>query len=231
MPDHSPEELSNEIQRLLQQAVLDNYPNPERRGCPGDGVLQEVARRQVPIHDQDWEHITHCSPCFRQFLDLRQEMTVVRSRLVRRNRFVLGGVFAVIAAAGVLLLTKPSQHPEANVVAEAHTDVDMRPFSVTRSGSDQKTPAKEFAGVLDRKRNQLNVILPVGADEGNYEVRLMDDDLHRIVTSGTTTASFRDHLVRLQVDFDLTNVQPGRYVLASRREGGGGWMTAPVLVR
>jgi hypothetical protein len=107
----------------------------------------------------------------------------------------------------------------------------MRPFSVTRSGSDQKTPAKEFAGVLDRKRNQLNVILPVGAEEGKYEVRLMDDDLHRVVTSGVATASFGDHLVRLQVDFDLTSVQPGRYVLASRREAGGGWMTAPVLVR
>ena len=55
-------------------------------------------------------------------------------------------------------------------------------------------------------------------------------DRHQVVPSANATAIFADHLVRFKVSFDLTRVPPGRYVLASRRDGWG-WMTAPVLVR
>lgn len=230
MPDQSPDEISAEIQKLLQQAVLNNYPNPERRGCPGAAVLREVARRQVPIRDAHWEHVTHCSPCFQEFIELRNDLATARKRLVRRNRIVLASVLVVAAAAGTLIWKGPSRLVPPITTAEATSDVDMRPFSVTRGENKNPQPSEQYAGILNRKRSRLNVILPVGAQEGTYEVRLMDNDLHTVIASGKAPASFVDHTVRLTITFDLTEVSPGPYVIAWRRDGGG-WMTSPVLMR
>ena len=73
------------------------------------------------------------------------------------------------------------------------------------------------------------MILPVGAEEGNYEVRLMDNDLHSIIASGKAPAAFVDHLVRLTITFELSEVAPGPYVVALRRDDDG-WMTSPVFI-
>ena len=230
MPEQSLGEISNEIQRLLQQAVLRCYPNPERRDCPGGAVLRSVSRRHLPIPDAYWEHITHCSPCFQEFLQFRTELTTSRKRLVRRNRLLLGTGLVAAAIAGLLVLSAPHKVGQQTLTAEAVSNIDMRPFSVTRGDSGNPPPTGQYAGILRRTRSELNVILPIGAEEGEYEVRLMDDNRQPVVPSTNVTASFADHLVRFKVSFDLANVPPGRYVLASRREGGG-WMTAPVLVR
>jgi hypothetical protein len=230
MPEQSLGEISNEIQRLLQQAVLRCYPNPERRGCPGGTVLRSVSRRHLPIRDAYWEHVTHCSPCFQEFLDFRKDLTAARKRLVLRNRLLLGTAFAAVAIASVLLLPPSHKSGPPIMTAEARSDVDMRPFSVTRGGSDNQRPTVEYAGILPRTRTQLNVILPLGAEEGNYEVQLLDEGGHQVIRSANATAFFADHLVRFKVSFDLTGILPGRYVLASRREGWG-WMLAPVLIR
>jgi hypothetical protein len=229
MPDQSPDQISVEIQQLLQQAILSNYPNPERRGCPGNTVLREVAGRQTPIRDTHWDHVTHCSPCFQEFLELRTGLIATRRRLVHRNRILLACALVVAGIAGALMWKGPAKPVAPIATAEATSDVDMRPFSATRGGSQQQ-PSEQYAGILRRKRNRLNVILPVGAEEGNYEVRLMDNDLQSVIASGKAAASFVDHTVRLSITFDLSEVSPGPYVIASRRDGGG-WMTSPVLIR
>lgn len=73
-PDKKYERLQNEI----QGAILRSYPNPERRGCPGDSVISSFAINPDGITAADendrngaWYHITHCSPCYASFLALR----------------------------------------------------------------------------------------------------------------------------------------------------------------
>jgi hypothetical protein len=54
------------LQSHLQDAVLNNYPNPERKGCPGDVVLKELATGPYDVsieRDPHWHHVTHCSEC------------------------------------------------------------------------------------------------------------------------------------------------------------------------
>jgi hypothetical protein len=230
MPDQSPEDISSEIQHLLQQAVLSNYPNPDRNGCPGATVLREVAQRRVPVRDTYWDHVTHCSPCFQEFLELRNEFVANRARLVRRNRIVLVSVLALAGIVGTFIWRGTPKPGTPITSAEATSDVDMRPFSLTRGDSNNPQLSEKYAGILSRRRVRLNVILPVGAEEGTYEVRLMDNDLKQVITSGKAAALFVDHTARLAITFDLTDVLPGRYVIASRRDGGG-WMTSPVLIR
>ena len=69
----TPEEKSRRIQRVLQEAVLSNYPNPERIGCPGRAALEQLARmpdRIEALETADWEHVTHCSPCYAEYLQI-----------------------------------------------------------------------------------------------------------------------------------------------------------------
>jgi hypothetical protein len=73
-----PEQKWNRVQKKLQQAILTSYPNPNREGCPGEEVLEDLARRAAEQGtlegDEHWEHVTHCSPCYREFLDAREQL-------------------------------------------------------------------------------------------------------------------------------------------------------------
>ena len=69
----TPEEKFDQISRAVQESILRNYPNPERRGCPGDEVVRSVAARTELKADEVWEHITHCSPCYAEFLAYKDQ--------------------------------------------------------------------------------------------------------------------------------------------------------------
>ena len=58
----------NEIDVVLGGA----NPNPERVGCPPQFVLTELARRERSISDPWYEHLSACSPCFREVRALQQ---------------------------------------------------------------------------------------------------------------------------------------------------------------
>ena len=42
-------------------------PNPTRTACLPHDVLLALARRERPIEDRAYEHLTQCSPCYREF--------------------------------------------------------------------------------------------------------------------------------------------------------------------
>ena len=46
-------------------------PNPTRRACVPHDVLLALARRERPIEDPAYEHLTQCSPCYREFRRLQ----------------------------------------------------------------------------------------------------------------------------------------------------------------
>jgi len=75
----STEEKYRRLQREIQGAILRNYPNPKRQGCPGDATVRKLAENPDSIKAEDesdeqgaWHHITHCSPCYASFLKLRE---------------------------------------------------------------------------------------------------------------------------------------------------------------
>jgi len=67
-PDESPEIRYERLKKQLQDAILRDYPNPERRGCPGDSALKALAGRPLDDDlegDHHWHHVTHCSECYK----------------------------------------------------------------------------------------------------------------------------------------------------------------------
>jgi len=82
----------------IEDAYLLAYPNPERTGCLPDDVrlatLRALARRELPIEHPYREHVSHCSPCFQEYVPLRDAYWAERTRAGKIG----------IAAAVVLLI-------------------------------------------------------------------------------------------------------------------------------
>jgi hypothetical protein len=58
-------------------------PNPERLGCPTRDVLAALAKRQRPITDPAYDHLSKCSPCYLEVRALQQEHSLQRQRRLR----------------------------------------------------------------------------------------------------------------------------------------------------
>jgi hypothetical protein len=80
----SPEQKWNRVQKKIQNAILTSYPNPNREGCPGTAGVLELAKRAAEMGtlegDEDWEHVTHCSPCYQEYLDARDQIRRSKGR-------------------------------------------------------------------------------------------------------------------------------------------------------
>ena len=100
--------------------------------------------------------------------------------------------------------------------------LDLRPFAVTRGDALRVEPEPL---VLPRTRIDATLLLPVGADEGAYEVRLLDHDLAARATA-KGNASIVDFVTTLRATLDLRELQPGVYQLGVRRVGGE-WQMFP----
>ena len=74
MKNETPDEKWNRLQNTVQDGILKAYPNPDRKGCPGRDGLMELAVRASKFDDAieddpTWHHVTHCSPCYGEYLD------------------------------------------------------------------------------------------------------------------------------------------------------------------
>ncbi len=73
-----PEQKWNRVQNKIQQTILTSYPNPNREGCPGPAGLLDLAARAAELGtlegDAVWEHVTHCSPCYKEYLEARDQL-------------------------------------------------------------------------------------------------------------------------------------------------------------
>jgi hypothetical protein len=74
----TPREKYERLQRAVQEAILKSYPNADRVGCPESTTIREVAFREELTKDSVWEHITHCSPCYGEFLKFKEEWREAR---------------------------------------------------------------------------------------------------------------------------------------------------------
>src|SRR5690349_16068400 len=106
MPDESPRAHFDRLKKQLQDSILQEYPNPERKGCPGNAVLHDLARLPLDQNvesNANWEHVTHCSECYREFLDIRAVM--IRRQKTKRVSIGLGSVAAILIIAAAVVLT------------------------------------------------------------------------------------------------------------------------------
>jgi hypothetical protein len=220
----TPEEKFDQISRAVQESILRNYPNPERRGCPGDEVVRSVASRSELKADDVWEHITHCSPCYAEFLTYKDEFRRKRQRDVRvRRRTMIGLAAAVAVGVPVVLVTRRHEQSGEVIIAEW----DLERYAPSRS-LEQDPNRPPFRAPL--RRGQIRVRMPLGTDEGTYEIEVRRTEEGPALTTATGTAQIVDGHTILPFEIDLSDLPAGSYFAAIGGHGKS-WRVQPLILQ
>lgn len=211
----SPEE-ERRILEIFERSALTDYPNPDRVGCPGTAFLRRLAfdRKSIPLGHSGIDHLTHCSPCFAEFLEFRNQAR-------RRKQLVRAAVAAaavVVALVGVWYTLRPRPVVPPPVVATNRPDpfqdfrINLQNRSVPRG---DRTPAEKPLAV-PRQHLRLSIELPLASEPGLYEAQILSSPDHPLVQS-SGTATMNDGLTVLRIEMDLRSVPSGKYFLGFRR--------------
>ena len=220
MPDQSPDEISAEIQKLLQQAILNNYPNPERRGCPGSDILNAIASGKLTLEEAEpWiNHLSSCSPCTREFSELRKGHQ--RRRILQVSGAAAGVLLAAAIAAWFLVRSSlgPAQLRPVTV--------DLSGWAILRGseGSPPNPPLRLAKGYLD-----MTLYLPAGSEPGTYDVQVVREP-GQPIWSAQREAKLENFKATIQVPVDLRQFSPGLYLFAYRRQGRN-WTYIPQVLK
>jgi hypothetical protein len=204
----------------LGRGLLKEFPNPERSECPGPDVLKKIASKTMPLTEAEiWlNHLGSCSPCYRDFTELR------RVREVQRRRTLLAIAASILVAVGIASWVLVQRHNASSVSQTAV--LDLRSHSVSRS--PEPNPGEQPLE-LRRGFSQLNIYLPLGSPEGAYEVRIVTASGDSLLNMGGT-AQLNDGITTLHVREDAFIARPGQYILQIRKPASE-WSSYPLVLR
>jgi hypothetical protein len=222
--------MENEADLLFGRA----NPNPDRIGCPPRESLIALARRQLPVGDPVGDHVMRCSPCYRDVRAIQQAEGIrpAEERRPARSWWPAAAAAVLVVAAGLAAWfaygprqPAPTPPPE-QVVANAEpveVTLDLRKYGVTRSDA----PAEELPPlVLPRAMVRLTLLLPVGSEEGEYEVRVVDT-AGRVLADARGDAEIQEFIARMRLSIDLTSLT-SRVSELQLRWRGHEWQRFPV---
>lgn len=224
LPDHNHIAKKDE-ERLLQaleKALAKDFPNPERRGCPGAEVLNGIAARKLSLAEvEPWiDHLGSCTPCFQEYKEFRRRANV-RRRLVTLTSAAI--VIVVAMSAWILIRVRQRRPVESTAVI-----LDLRDRLMLRGvpGGGEKMQASLtlLVGV-----DNVSLYLPPGSRTGAYEVGVFDEPGVPLA-SATGAADVEGGLVVLKAQLNLSIVKVGQHLLGIRLPGVE-WSYYPVVVR
>ena len=229
MQDESADQIFEELQDIVQEAILRGFPNPERKGCSGPELLRELANRPRPTRDAAWEHVTHCSPCYREFLDLRAQ---VKQQLERRRRHavrrrVAFAGLAVVIAGGAIAAYEALSRTGQGFGPYQSASLDLKDRSVARSVEGQATKTQPL--VLPAKRLDLTIFLPIGSEPGRYELQFLKK-IDEPLLNASAEARVEGGTTILRAKLDLAGRAAGSFLLGLRQPPAD-WTYYPVTVQ
>jgi len=164
------------------------------------------------------DHLTSCSPCYRDFTELQAGY---RQRRMQTVLAIAASILIVVGVAGWALFFKQKGSRGVQTAA-----LDLRNRSVPRGG--ELNPAEQPLEV-SREVKHFNVYLPLGSGEGPYELRIAITTGGAIFTTNGV-ASLKDGVTSIEAVVDLSAASSGRYVLQIRRPNSE-WNSYPLLLR
>lgn len=205
---------------VLGRGLLKEFPNPERVGCPGADVLKRIASHEMSLSEAEkWlDHLGSCSPCYADFRRFAETHAWRRRRTLLA---VAAGILLAAAVTGWAVLHKRNE----NLVAQTAV-LDLRDRSIARG--TEPNPA-EPPLEISRRVSHLQIYLPVGSSEGDYEIQISGPD-RKMLTAAKGTAIKRGGVMYLAVEADLSSASPGLYVLQIRKLGSG-WTSYPLRMK
>jgi hypothetical protein len=195
---------------LLNRGLSRDFPNPQRIGCPGTAILKSIALHKLPLAQADpWlEHFSSCSPCFQEFSEIRKQAAGQRRQT---QMWLAAAAMVLLAVAGWMWVRSRPTGQTAVVVV-----LDLRGRSTARGENPSETSQPPLE--LPRSAKSLNLELPIGSNEGAYDVALLNPSGAELFRA-SATAKLEDHIVVLRANVDLAGVSPGSYFLGVRQPG------------
>lgn len=220
--------------RAAHRYVMSAYPNPDRKSCPGRGRLEVIARRKIRLTDDDIYHITSCSPCFAEYHGIRKAWKRRRAMVVAAIASA-ASIFLVLTGAVVskryaIFPPGASKHSvqAPNQVAR-NTVIDLRPYQTMR-GTNRDILPDVGPLVLERTDLNVSILLPIGSEEGQYIISLLDSrGVPRLKTSAGGV--IESDVTTVRARFDLGLISPGEYTLTFQRAAASAVTSYPLEVR
>src|SRR5713226_725364 len=157
------EEFNAEEKRILDllgRGLSQDFPNPQRVGCPDAAVLRGIAAHKVPLSEADrWlDHFSSCSPCFQDFTQFRKQAA---NRRRPQIWLAAAAVFIFAIAGWFWVRTRPPAQTAAVVV------LDLRGRATVRG--ENPPEINKLPLEVPRNAKTLNLELPIGSNEGAYD--------------------------------------------------------------
>ena len=242
--------------KALRELFLNQFPNPERKDCPGSPALEAIATKRISMVDPVHDHVGSCSPCF-------GELTQMRDSLQRRKLVWAFGTASTAVLVIAALLTyfgtprignmvrpnagqiespvRPADQPGAPILPEASrptqsppkpqyelATLDLRDASATRNIAPPGTTAPRLE--IPRGLLALTVQLPVGSEAGSYEVELRRPDQSTVAVATGGQATIGTGSTTMLIHIDTSSISVGEYDFAWRRAEFS-WRNYPILIR
>jgi hypothetical protein len=219
--EFSPSEIE-QLRRVFQEAALNDFPNPDRLGCPSDKtVLKAIAAKTLPLSDPAWQHTARCSPCFREVKAFEVELKG------RPDAWKLAAAIAAVVLIAVALFFLRDRLLIRPAATYETATLDLRDYVVFRGEGEKPGEGKRPLS-LGRARLTLKVLLPIGAEEGRYEYKLLNDGL-QTVESGFGDAKLDNRSTTLTAKLNTERLPVGLYSLWMR-QGEFGWRSYQIEI-
>ena len=220
---------------LLKDFLLEAFPNPERKGCPGENTLKALAEDRLPANDPARLHLGSCSECYAEYLHYRQDWEesnphssenttsgAIKSQPIsawRRARLSLPIAASLLILCGGFVAYRIQHIHSVSLIQTAsavphNATVDLFDAGTARGEGDGANTLQQVS--LSSSIVHLSVTLPRFSAPGQYAVLVSKDKAgDQIVAQGSAVAVEKDGKVALMLTLDLRSAKPGAYFLAT----------------
>jgi hypothetical protein len=206
-----------DVLAALGRGLRDEFPNPERVGCPGREVVAAIAAHRMPLSQAEpyLDHLGSCSPCYRDFLQLQT------ARRRRRTRIIFAVAASVLIVVGLATLAIVGPHGQQM----ARAVIDLRGRSMARG---TESPPSEPPIPIARNISHLDIYLPLGSSDGSYEVRVASSS-GKTLFAETAEAKLEQGTTVLRINLRAPLTKSGGCVLQIRRPNSE-WVSFPLRI-
>ena len=219
--------------------LSEDFPNPERAGCPQDPTLRSFARNPREGDSSIADHVTCCSPCFNAYTThlerARAEAEASRGATQAawfRWSLVSAGLGLGLLVVFYALLLKTHNEPgsahdspapinqpagsaQTPLLASYQVLLDLTTAAPERGPQTQSKPG--MASIPAKPRIDLTLRLPIGSEAGTYSVSL--NSKRGTEWSSAARASIEDGEPVLNLRGDFSHLRNGTYALVVASKG------------
>jgi hypothetical protein len=213
------------LHRAFESVVLTQFPNPERKDCPGTGTLRAIANKRIPMRDPALAHVGQCSPCLAELTEMRQA--------TRQTNLIWIAASATVAAILLLVLVGPSvlwrnhsipASPQAQRIAAV---LDLRNASASRTAQPPQPNQPRIE--IPRGLLTMTLVLPIGSDPGTYDVEIRKQN-QSSTAAVQGLAAIENGVTILQLSIDTRTHEVGDYEIAWRQPQFD-WRSHPIFIK